>query len=103
MTFEELEQKVIQWGKDRNLYDPIQGTTVFKQQVKLLEEQSELLDALLGIDQTLVADAIGDMLVVLTHIAKLAGLDLQICYNQAYKEIKDRKGMMINGIFVKEK
>jgi hypothetical protein len=42
------------------------------------------------------------MMVVLTHIAKMYNLDLRHCYEQAYNEIKDRKGKIVNGIYVKE-
>jgi hypothetical protein len=30
------------------------------------------------------------------------GLDVEKCIASAYDEIKDRKGRMINGVFVKE-
>ena len=36
------------------------------------------------------------------HYAKVIGLDPVDCLEHSYNEIKDRKGMMINGKFVKE-
>lgn len=38
----------------------------------------------------------------ITNIAELYETDLESCVAGAYKEIKDRRGKMINGVFVKE-
>jgi len=40
--------------------------------------------------------------VVLTIMAKMAGLTMEECVEQAWSEIKDRKGTMRKGVFVKE-
>jgi hypothetical protein len=39
---------------------------------------------------------------VLIIIAQQAGTSITECLDQAYNDIKDRKGKMIDGIFVKE-
>jgi NTP pyrophosphatase (non-canonical NTP hydrolase) len=49
-----------------------------------------------------VADDIGDIMVVLINIAERNGLSLRHCLEVAYSDIKDRKGKMVDGIFVKE-
>ena len=49
-----------------------------------------------------VSDDIGDCIVVLINIAVRNGLTLEQCMAQAYNDIKDRKGRMVDGIFVKE-
>jgi hypothetical protein len=41
-------------------------------------------------------------MVVLINIALRNNLSLTDCLNHAYNDIKDRKGQMIDGIFVKE-
>jgi len=97
-----LEQAVIKWHNDRNLID---GSTDQAQLAKLTEEVGELARAMrkeepLANYQT--ADAIGDVLVVLINIANRKKLDLRVCLHRAYNEIKDRKGKMVDGIFVKE-
>jgi NTP pyrophosphatase (non-canonical NTP hydrolase) len=66
-----------------------------------MEEAGELAKALLKDDKPEIIDAIGDMVVVLTNLAHLEGLDIEDCIDSAYKEIADRKGKMINGTFVK--
>ena len=43
-----------------------------------------------------------DIIFLLMRISSRYGLDFVECVESAYKEIKDRKGKMINGKFVKE-
>lgn len=87
------------WAHDRNLID---GSTPDRQMTKLVEEVEELADAIAKDDQTEIVDAIGDCIVVLTIIAAQRGVHVEACIEQAYHEIKDRKGRMVDGVFVKE-
>jgi len=87
-----------QWASDRNLYD--QGDTK-TQYCKLMEEAGELGRAVLKDNHDEFVDAIGDMVVVLTNLAELGGTSIEHCIDSAYNEIKDRKGGMQNGTFVK--
>jgi NTP pyrophosphatase (non-canonical NTP hydrolase) len=102
MSLDVTEQLVINWADDRGILDPLNGSDTISQYIKLHEEQGELLDALRVVNQDLVKDAIGDIMVVLTIIANLSSLNLSQCYEAAYEEIKNRKGKMVRGIFVKE-
>jgi NTP pyrophosphatase (non-canonical NTP hydrolase) len=87
------------WAEDRGLYDKGNPMT---QYIKLQEEAGELAKALLKDDQPEVIDAIGDMIVVLTNLAHQRGVTVEYCIESAYNEIKDRKGSMQGGTFVKE-
>ena len=92
-----LIEKIEQWHIDRNL---IEGATDKDQVLKLIQEVGELSDNVCkGKD---VADDIGDIMVVLSNICKRNGLPLEHCLEVAYADIKDRKGRMVDGIFVKE-
>lgn len=92
-----LIKQITQWHHDRNLID---GATDKDQLAKLIQEMGELSDNICkGKD---VADDIGDMIVVLINIAERNGLTIEDCLEQAWNDIKDRKGKMIDGIFVKE-
>jgi NTP pyrophosphatase (non-canonical NTP hydrolase) len=92
-----LIEKIEQWHIDRNL---IEGATDKDQVLKLIQEVGELSDNVCkGKD---VADDIGDIMVVLINICKRNGLPLEHCLEVAYADIKDRKGRMVDGIFVKE-
>jgi len=87
----------VQWHHDRNLFD---GSTDHQQFEKLLEEVEELR---LNIqNDELVIDDIGDIIVVLINIAHRSNLTLEQCMEHAYNDIKDRKGTMVDGLFVKE-
>jgi NTP pyrophosphatase (non-canonical NTP hydrolase) len=97
VSFAELEQLVADWHEDRNL---IEGSTDAAQMHKLLEEVNELdQDVHDGFD---LRDEMGDVLVVLINIATRNGFTLRQALEVSYKKIKDRKGQMRNGIFVKE-
>ncbi len=97
MELEELVESVEKWHEDRNLID---GSTDKDQVLKLLQEMGELSDSVCkGND---IRDDVGDMLVVLINIAKRNDLTLGNCLEVAWNDIKDRKGKMVDGIFVKE-
>jgi len=124
-TLPVLFERFTQWHHDRNLID---GTTSQVQFKKLLEEVIELYMALHpGVTPSVAAvsintmvfdlhsdgriktcdgsglpDAIGDINVVLDNIAEREGYTMASCLSSAYDDIKDRKGQMIDGTFVKE-
>jgi|TARA_B110000263_G_scaffold173221_1_gene151109 NTP pyrophosphatase (non-canonical NTP hydrolase) len=93
----ELISKITQWHHDRNL---IAGATDKDQFCKLIQEAGELSDNICKGKN--VADDIGDIIVVLINIAERNNLRLEECLEKAWSDIKDRKGKMIDGIFVKE-
>lgn len=85
-----------QWHVDRNLID---GSTDKDQTLKLLQELGELADHVCkGKD---IRDDLGDMMVVMINIMKRNKLTIDDCLAVAWDDIKDRKGQMIDGIFVK--
>jgi NTP pyrophosphatase (non-canonical NTP hydrolase) len=92
--------RVAEWAEDRNL---IQGSTPRKQMTKLFEECEELSHALQDDDLGEIIDAIGDIQVVLAVMCAQLGLSIDKCREVAWNEIKDRKGKMVDGVFVKDK
>jgi hypothetical protein len=157
-NWQELQAAIEQWGTDRNFYGE-DGATYTGQWMKLVEGFGELVLGLNKNKPKLIKDALGDMVVVLVHMAKLTKtstfnlsietlyaasnyfgvhtqvyyllgyinkslqpenicfrrilevlinlakkeLDLPLfdCVLASYIEIKDRKGKMIDGKFVK--
>lgn len=93
-----LTEKIKRWAKDRNL-DTAEPD---KQILKLGEEFGELCEGRAKQEYLQVMDSIGDMYVVLTILSMQIGTSIEECVGLAYNEIKDRKGKMINGVFVKE-
>lgn len=87
-----------EWAEERGIYS---DGRVSKQYEKLMEEAGELGRALIEDDDFEINDAIGDMVIVLTNLAHQRGTSIELCIQGAYNEIKDRKGKMENGTFVK--
>ena len=90
--------KIRRWAEERGIYDHGDSKT---QHVKLMEETGELAEGLLKNDKPEIIDAIGDIVVVLTNLAKLEKLDIEDCIEHAYHTISKRTGKMMNGTFVK--
>ena len=87
------------WAEERGLYHKGDPKT---QTLKLMEEAGEICRAVLKKDEPEIIDGIGDCVVVLTNLAKLAGTTIEDCIDAAYNEIKDRTGKMSNGTFKKD-
>lgn len=94
----DLIKKVESWFVERGL-DKADPT---KQMLKLTEEVGEVASAIARSDLDLIKDGIGDVLVVLIGLSLQHKTTVLECLNLAYNEIKDRKGKVINGVFVKE-
>ena len=89
--------RIKQWHHDGNLID---GSDDKSQFAKLIQEAGELSDSICkGKD---IKDDIGDMIVVLINIAERNDVSLTECIKTAWEDIKDRKGMMRDGVFVKQ-
>ncbi len=112
LEFGGILEEVLSLAKQPNVYDLIRTWATEKgiyksgdaktQYLKLMEEAGELAEAILKNDEPEVIDAIGDMVVVLTNLAKLRGHNIEDCITSAYDVIKSRQGKMVNGTFVKE-
>lgn len=94
---DELICKVERWHIERNL---IKGSTDKSQVLKLMQELGELSDSVCK-DECLLDD-IGDILVILINICTRNNVTLEDCLLTAYRDIKDRKGKMVDGVFVKD-
>jgi len=88
-----------QWAEERGLYKHGDTKT---QALKLVEEMGEICRAILKENYEEVTDGIGDCVVVLTNLAELHGVSIEDCIEEAYHEIKNRKGKMDNGTFKKD-
>ena len=91
--------KIRKWASDKGIYSQGDSKT---QYIKLMEEAGELAQAILKKDELEIIDAIGDMVVVLTNLAKMRGHNIEDCISSAYEVISKRSGKIINGTFVKD-
>lgn len=102
-TFSDLITKINHWADERNLKQADPKI----QWMRITEEVGEIRDVLLKPTkytepQAALKDAIGDTLVTIIVLAHQLDLDVTECLGIAYEEIKNRKGKMVNGTFVKE-
>lgn len=87
------------WAEARNL---INGSDSFRQMTKLVEEMGELAHGIAKNRPDEVMDGIGDMVVVLTIMAAQNDMTIEQCIAMAWDEIKDRRGRIVDGVFIKE-
>jgi NTP pyrophosphatase (non-canonical NTP hydrolase) len=79
---------------------PVEGVDDKDQCLRLMKELGNLSDSICkGRDHKY---DIVNILVVLLDIAERNGYTVTECLNVAWQDIKDRKGRMVDGIFVKE-
>ena len=115
MQYNELEEKVIQWAKEKGILDK---ATALAQAFKSKEEVEELIEAATAQElcktdfvnsngkkvntKEELKDALGDILVTIIIGAELQGLKLTDCLESAYNVISKRTGKMVDGVFVKD-
>ena len=96
----QLIKKVKQWAEDKGIID---SNDPDAQMWKTLEEVDELYTDLKAGDLEGAKVELGDVLVTLIIQCELQGWVFEECLQLAYDKIKDRKGKMVDGQFVKEK
>lgn len=125
MSYAETQMNVVRWGEARGI---VQNGKPQGQAMKMLEEVGELLTAiarrnvLLEVERLFpdvairpefkklmepampeVMDAVGDVEVCQTMVCATLDIDVPVCFEGAYQQIKHRKGYLRpDGVFVKE-
>lgn len=99
MSYANIEIKIIQWAEARRI---IPNAKPHTQLMKAVSEMGELCDAELKGQMPLIKDGVGDVLVCLINYCALKDINLVSCIEEAYEQIKDRKGTTLpDGTFVK--
>lgn len=98
-SYETLARKIINRFTKIGIVKPENAKTQF---MKVTEELGELAEGINKDKPEQVKDSLGDVLVTLILLAEDLNLNLLDCLNSAWGEIKDRKGKVKNGSFVKE-
>lgn len=105
MDLQNLIHSVETWAHEREIFWKSNPGKQFK---KTREEFNELSRALTSYESGTkasfdeVVDGIGDLTVTLVILARMLGVSLEYCLLHAFLEIRNRKGEMRRGIFVKE-
>lgn len=98
VSFEELIKRVEKWSTDRE----IEKAKPANQMLKLTEEVGELAAGIARWNPDAIQDAVGDVLVVMTILCQQLHISMRDCFEQAYEQIKERRGATVNGVFVKQ-
>lgn len=98
-SYETLARKIINRFTKIGIVKPENTKTQF---MKVTEELGELAEGINKDKPEQVKDSLGDVLVTLILLAEGLNLNLLDCLNFAWGEIKDRKGEVKDGSFVKE-
>ena len=86
------------WVRNRNIHTAHPRD----QYLKVVEEVGELAAALARANMELIKDSIGDIVVTLVSLCETMDIDFNECVHAAYDEIKDRRGKLVDGVFIKE-
>lgn len=95
----DLEMKVVDWAIERGL---VEAENANKQMLKVMEEVGELASAIAKQKEHETIDAVGDVLVTIIILCAQLQLNPWECLEVAYDEIKNRKGKLVDGVFIKE-
>ena len=99
MNFEELQESVVEWADERGILEIGDHASQF---LKTVAEIGELSDAVAKSDLPEIVDGVGDVLVTLILFCEILEIDPVQCLESAYGEIRNRKGKMVGGVFVKD-
>jgi NTP pyrophosphatase (non-canonical NTP hydrolase) len=94
-----ITSDILQWAEQRGI---LSSATPQSQFLKLIEEVGELSQGIQKNNKEEIKDAIGDCIVVLTILSALCDINVDDCITHAYSQIKNRKGVMVNGVFKKD-
>ena len=98
LSFDKISHKLHKWAEKRDILnnDPhIQFT-------KIVEELGETSAAYNKQKPEELTDSIGDLLVTIIIFCNQVGLNPEECLNYAWKQIANRKGKTVDGVFIKK-
>lgn len=98
-NYENLQPQVANWFNDKGLINKDNST---KQLCKVIEELGELSSAILKENKEEELDSFGDVFITLIGLAEMREVNLLECLEMAFNVIKNRKGIVKNGTFVKD-
>lgn len=108
MTYEELQEKILDWADDKDLLHEenaekqfgkfIEEVFEFKKEMDFCSHYSNILKI---VDKEHMEDEMGDVFVTLIILCEQLEIDPVVCLEMAYKKISKRHGRTINGTFVK--
>ena len=115
MNYQELEKLVLKWANDKGILDkgnPLAQLSKTKEEIQEIEEcllhfnkgNEEFIDSKGRLNNTFTSMKmeIGDSIVTQIILCKLLNISFVECLEMAYNKIKERKGYMKDGVFIKK-
>lgn len=99
LSFDQLIINVHDWANDKGLIKP---EFIKSQMCKVVEELGETASAISKNKPDELIDGLGDTFVTLIILSLQCGVTPQEALNAAWNEIKDRKGKIVSGTFIKQ-
>lgn len=93
-----MQKEILEWARSKGILDK---GNIIVQTLKLQEEVGELSKAVLFKSREEIADAIGDIVIVLTSLSYFNGSEIGKDVANALEVVKKRQGKMKDGNFVK--
>lgn len=91
-------QYTVKWS----IYQEGEDITLIKTEADIAMLSAGMLTDTVRYGQNNTIDIIEGMWDALYHYTKLTHIDLYDCVKSAYDEIKDRKGKLVDGVFIKD-
>jgi NTP pyrophosphatase (non-canonical NTP hydrolase) len=99
-SFNELQSKVLGWAFTKGI---MQHSNPRAQLLKAVSEIGELADAEIKGEHKKIVDGVGDTIICFIIYAEMNGISIEHCLDEAYEEIKNRTGRMVEGgAFIKD-
>ncbi len=98
--FEQIQANVYKWAGDKDL---LHEENVFAQLEKVKEEIGEIEEELIDDNLHNLRLEMGDGFVTLIILAYQKGLHPVDCLRAAWEKIENRKGVTLNGVFVRDR
>lgn len=98
-SFDNNARLVLDWGNDKGF---VRADNSKPQFIKAVEEFGELAKEVNKGDIEAAKDEMGDVFVTLILTAACLGFTAAEALEFAYNKIKNRKGVVVNGVFIKE-
>lgn len=99
-SLDSLYALIKKWGEEKGILG--ENASPVSQYLKLVEEVGELSAGIARQDHEAIYDAMGDIFVTWVMTTEALNLDPLAVIEDVYKVISQRKGVMKDGVFLKE-
>ncbi len=98
MNFKKVKENIIKWSGEGRV-----GSTddAREEQIRLMGIMGKLSYGVLLHDRDKIKEAIGEMVINLIVLSKHTSVDIEEAIECEYNKIKEQRGVIISGVFIK--